>query len=605
MRQTRNNQNRSGKQTGPRGSSRTDSHGSKRGAKPETGGDAKAGVKPAARKSPASKQAGPKKFEAKTYGAKTYGAKTNGAKKFAPRISAAEPSPPEASANLQSNAGRKDSPRRPEAKFQSRPKSASNSRPQPSFKQSGKQSGGGNRRAAAAAPAASQTQGERVAKIIARAGACSRRDAEAWIAEGRVAVNGKVLTSPAIALGPDDQISIDGAALAERQRTRLFLFHKPRGLVTTNKDPEGRTTIFDYLHQHAPQAPRLMSIGRLDINTEGLLLLTNDGGLARILELPSTGWLRRYRVRANGETDQAILDGLAEGVTIDGLRYAGIEAILDRQQGANCWLTLGLREGKNREIKRVLEHLGLAVNRLIRISFGPFQLGEIEEGKIEEVRTRVLRDQLGTALAQAAGVDFDAALETAAAERPQERSEAPFRKPRPAARPGARAGARNEASPRAKRGRPEPEPEKKIRSRPQPGPRKHISALRAEGKGRDAEDPRQRIERGEIADRKGRAVTIERRGRSKDGTADSTKQKPAQRQTRPDQQRPSRAPSPGSRSDAPREGASRPNASRSDRNAPRSGAPRSGASRSDASRPDAPRPNAPRPGAGGKGRRPK
>jgi 23S rRNA pseudouridine2605 synthase len=351
---------------------------------------------------------------------------------------------------------------------------------------------------------AAPVQRDRIAKIIARAGLCSRRDAEAWIAQGRVAVNGKVLASPAVALGPSDQISVDGKPLAARQRTRLFLFHKPRGLVTTHKDPEGRTTIFDYLHQHAPEAPRLMSIGRLDINTEGLLLLTNDGGLARVLELPTTGWLRRYRVRANGETNQAALDTLAKGVTIEGLRYAGIEATLDRQQGANCWLTMGLREGKNREIKRVLEHLGLTVNRLIRLSFGPFQLGELPEGKIEEVRTRVLRDQLGMALAQAAGVDFDAPLETLA-DTPSE----PSRKPRPAPRQGERPGTRQGAGPRSKRAAPTPEPEK-IRHRPQPGPRKHISALRADEKHSETEGARRRIEKGEIADRKGRAVTIER-----------------------------------------------------------------------------------------------
>lgn len=556
----------------------------KRKFKPESGGKAKSTSQAPARNGSSPKQAGPK----------TFGAKKFASKKFEDRISAAElPSEragPRGEANRQIDGGRNEPPRGAETKPKSRPNSTSPSRPQPL-----KRTGAGNRRAMVA-KAEPQKRGERVAKIIARAGACSRRDAEAWIAEGRVAVNGEVLTSPAVALGPADQISIDGAPLAERQRTRLFLFHKPRGLVTTNKDPEGRATIFDYLHQHAPEAPRLMSVGRLDINTEGLLLLTNDGGLARILELPATGWLRRYRVRANGETDQAILDGLAKGVTIDGLRYAGIEATLDRQQGANCWLTLGLREGKNREIKRVLEHLGLAVNRLIRISFGPFQLGEIEEGKIEEVRTRVLRDQLGTALAQAAGVDFDAALETAPPPEadtdrangfgrkiPRTRAASNDTKPRRDAKPNAkpphagqgkpaRFGANSRNAPKANA----PEPEKP-RSRPQPGPHKHISALRAERKDRGAEDPRQRIERGEIADRKGRAVTIERRSRSKDGTAESTKQKPAQRQTRPDQQRPSRAPGP----------------------APRSGAPRSGASR-----PDAPRPGAGGK-AGGKGRRPK
>ncbi len=447
-------------------------------------------------------------------------------------------------------------------KYSEKPGSKAAGSPKPKVRAETKP--GSTRRPSAGKPA-EPPSGDRIAKIIARAGLCSRRDAEAWIAQGRVAVNGKTLVSPAVTIGPDDQITVDGKALAERQRTRLFLFHKPRGLVTTNKDPEGRATIFDYLHQHAPEAPRLMSIGRLDINTEGLLLLTNDGGLARILELPSTGWLRRYRVRANGETNQAVLDGLAKGVTIEGLRYAGIEATLDRQQGANCWLTLGLREGKNREIKRVLEHLGLTVNRLIRLSFGPFQLGDLGEGKIEEVRTRVLRDQLGPALMQAAGVDFDAPLETPPEERP-----APSHKPRPAPRAG--------TGPHPKRARPEPEPEK-IRTRPQPGPRKHISALRAEKKSRETAGARRRIEKGEIADRKGRAVTIERHVETKKAMKTAMK-KPMTK--KPDARR---------QQDAGRPAPGRP---------PKFGAPRPGAPR-----PGAPRPGAPRPGSGGKGRRTK
>src|SRR5271154_6677612 len=249
--------------------------------------------------------------------------------------------------------------------------------------------------------------GQRIAKVMARAGVCSRRDAEAWIAEGRVAVNGEVLKSPAFNVSETDDVHVDGKPLAAPERTRLFLFHKPRGLVTTARDPEGRQTVFAVL---PPDLPRLVAIGRLDINTEGLLLLTNDGGLARVLELPSTGWLRRYRVRAHGIVEQAALDRLSEGVTIDGVDYLGVEAKLDREQGANAWLTLGLREGKNREIKKILEHLGLAVNRLIRVSFGPFELGDLPEGEAAEVRTRVLRDQLGVKLAKGAGADFDAPL---------------------------------------------------------------------------------------------------------------------------------------------------------------------------------------------------
>ena len=246
--------------------------------------------------------------------------------------------------------------------------------------------------------------GQRIAKVMARAGICSRRDAEAWIAEGRVSVNGKALLSPAFNVSEEDDVRVDGKRLGAPERTRLFLFHKPKGLVTTARDPEGRNTVFAVL---PPDLPRLVAIGRLDINTEGLLLLTNDGGLSRVLELPSTGWLRRYRVRVHGSIDQAALDRLAGGVTIDGVDYQGVEAKLDREQGSNAWLTLGLREGKNREIKKILEHLGLAVNRLIRISFGPFELGDLPEREVMEVRTRVLRDQLGVKLAKEANVDFD------------------------------------------------------------------------------------------------------------------------------------------------------------------------------------------------------
>jgi 23S rRNA pseudouridine2605 synthase len=249
--------------------------------------------------------------------------------------------------------------------------------------------------------------GERVAKVIARAGLASRREAEAWIAAGRVAVNGEVIASPARNVTAADRIVVDGEPLPVRERTRLFLYHKPRGLVTTHADPAGRATIFSTLPQGLP---RLVSVGRLDINTEGLLLLTNDGGLARVLELPATGWLRRYRVRVHvgprGRVEQAELDKLRDGITIDGVRYGAIDATVDRAQGSNAWLTFAIREGKNREVKNVLGHLGLAVNRLIRVSFGPFQLGELAEGAIEEVRTRTLREQLGERVAAAAGADF-------------------------------------------------------------------------------------------------------------------------------------------------------------------------------------------------------
>ncbi len=250
-------------------------------------------------------------------------------------------------------------------------------------------------------------RGERIAKVIARAGLASRREAEAWVAAGRVAVNGAVITSPALNVTAGDRVAVDGKALPARERTRLFLYHKPRGLVTSHADPGGRPTIFAALPQGLP---RLVSIGRLDLNTEGLILLTNDGGLARVLELPATGWLRRYRVRAHGRVQQDALDRLRGGITIDGIRYGAIEARLDREQGSNVWLTFAIREGKNREVKNVLGHLGLAVSRLIRVSFGPFQLGELAQGAVEEVKTRVLREQLGERVVASSGADFSAAI---------------------------------------------------------------------------------------------------------------------------------------------------------------------------------------------------
>ena len=245
---------------------------------------------------------------------------------------------------------------------------------------------------------------ERIAKVMARAGLASRRDAEEWVTQGRVTVNGRVINSPALDVTGNDVIAVDGKPLPPRERTRLFMFHKPRGLMTTHADPEGRPTVFDNLPEGLP---RLISIGRLDFNTEGLLLLTNDGGLARALELPDTGWLRRYRVRAHGEVTQAQLDELKKGVEVDGVKYGSIDATLERDQGANVWLVFAIREGKNREVRNVMAHLGLEVNRLIRVSYGPFQLGELEEGQVEEVKTRVLREQLGEKIAALAGADFN------------------------------------------------------------------------------------------------------------------------------------------------------------------------------------------------------
>ncbi len=245
----------------------------------------------------------------------------------------------------------------------------------------------------------------RIAKAMARAGLCSRRDAERWIEAGRVSVNGEVLKSPARDVNASDRILVDGKPLPAAEPVRLWRYHKPRGLVTTHRDPQGRPTVFEKL---PPEMPRVVSIGRLDFNTEGLLLLTNDGALARHLELPSTGWLRRYRVRAHGRVAQDSLDKLKDGIEIEGVRYGPIEATLDKEQGANVWLSIGLREGKNREVRKILSTLALDVNRLIRISFGPFQLLELQPGAVEAVRRRVLAEQLGPRLTRELGLAEEA-----------------------------------------------------------------------------------------------------------------------------------------------------------------------------------------------------
>jgi len=233
---------------------------------------------------------------------------------------------------------------------------------------------------------------ERIAKVIARSGACSRRDAERLIADGRVAVNGQLIASPALNIGADALITIDGKPIAQAQPTRLWRYHKPAGLVTTHRDPEGRPTVFSRLPS---SMPRIISIGRLDINSEGLLLLTNDGELARRLEMPSQGWVRRYRVRLFGSGTQAQLDRLAQGIAVDGVRYQPVKAELERARGPYAWATVTLHEGKNREIKKLMEHLGLRVARLIRVSFGPFHLGHLPEGAVAEIPAKVWREQLG------------------------------------------------------------------------------------------------------------------------------------------------------------------------------------------------------------------
>lgn len=234
--------------------------------------------------------------------------------------------------------------------------------------------------------------GDRIAKVLSRRGVASRRVAETMIAEGRIAVNGKVITSPALNVTDKDRIAVDGKPLAEAAPSRLWLYHKPLGLVTTEKDEKGRPTVFGALPS---ELGRVMSIGRLDLNSEGLLLLTNDGEIKRRLELPSTGWLRKYRVRVNGVPGDVTLAPLRDGLTIDGEHFQPMEITVDRQTGANAWLTIGIREGKNREIRRAMDAVGLTVNRLIRISYGPFRLGELKAGAVEEVRRKVLRDQLG------------------------------------------------------------------------------------------------------------------------------------------------------------------------------------------------------------------
>ncbi len=242
-----------------------------------------------------------------------------------------------------------------------------------------------------APPDGTPPAGERIAKWLSRAGVASRRDAERMVAEGRVKLNNAVVTHPATFVTAGDLVVVDGKLADPPERTRLWRYHKPDGLMTTHRDPEGRPTVFQKL---PPHLPRVVSIGRLDLNSEGLLLLTNDGALARRLELPSTGWIRRYRVRVFGAVDPKALTALAKGVTVDGVRYGPIEAGLDSRKGDNCWLTIGLREGRNREVRKIMAHLGLQVSRLIRVSYGPFQLGQLERGAVEEVSGKVLREQL-------------------------------------------------------------------------------------------------------------------------------------------------------------------------------------------------------------------
>ena len=236
------------------------------------------------------------------------------------------------------------------------------------------------------------TEGERIAKFLSRAGVASRREIERMIEAGRISLNGQPLTTPAIKVTEKDVITVDGNPVAEKQPARLWLYNKPPGLVTSERDEKGRKTVFDALPE---SLPRVLSVGRLDLNSEGLLLLTNDGEIKRKLELPSTGWVRKYRVRVKGSPTETTIEPLRKGVTVDGERFQPMEVSIDKQQGANAWLTISLREGKNREIRRAVEMVGLTVNRLIRTSYGPFQLKLLKSGEVEEIKPKVLRDQLG------------------------------------------------------------------------------------------------------------------------------------------------------------------------------------------------------------------
>ena len=297
--------------------------------------------------------------------------------------------------------------------------------------------------------------GERIAKVLARAGVCSRRDAEKLIEAGRVSVNGTVLESPAIKVTTRDKILVDDKAIPRQEPTRLWRYHKPTGLVTTHKDPEGRTTVFESLPEGMA---RVMSVGRLDINSEGLLLLTNDGELARRFELPSTGWLRRYRVRVFGKITQDDLDRFVRGVEIEGVRYRAAEAKLERQTSDNSWVSMALREGKNREIKRLMESIGCRVSRLIRVSYGPFQLGGLEEGTLDEVSASMLRDQLGVKTAAPEAPEKTPPSKGASKGKPRPGIRAGGKpnfagKGRPGGKPGGKPGGRSGSGNRGQRSR--------------------------------------------------------------------------------------------------------------------------------------------------------
>ena len=295
---------------------------------------------------------------------------------------------------------------------------------------------------------------ERVARALARAGVASRREAERLIEDGRVALNGQVLTSPAVNVGPGDILTLDGAPIADREPPRMWRYHKPAGLLTTHKDPKGRPTVFEALPK---TLPRVISIGRLDFSSEGLLLLTNDGAVARQLELPATGVIRRYRARAFGRGGQETLDRLKEGITVDGVVYGPIDAKLERGQGSNVWISISLAEGKNREVRKVLEAVGMQVNRLIRVSYGPFELADLAPGAVEEIPARQLKPLLRTDFAPGS-------LMAAPAPRPHKVESTTTPKPSPRSQ---RSGPRTGAASRSKGGK--AETEKKAKTAYQPG----------------------------------------------------------------------------------------------------------------------------------------
>ena len=235
--------------------------------------------------------------------------------------------------------------------------------------------------------------GNRIAKILSRRGICSRRDAEKLILQGKVTVNGTLISSPALNLKETDVITVNGKTVGQEQQTKLWRYHKPLDLVTSTKDEKSRITVFETLPDHMP---KVMSIGRLDINSEGLLLLTNDGQLKRNLELPSTGWVRKYRVRVRGRPTDEAVNPLKNGIKIGREHFKPMDINIDKQQGANAWLSISIREGKNREIRRALEYVGFSVNRLIRIGYGPFRLLDLKPGEVVEVKKQVIKDQIGT-----------------------------------------------------------------------------------------------------------------------------------------------------------------------------------------------------------------